>query len=73
MPTGYEAVIHASLSFVELLILVSWLTFRNGIRLPLVTTIGALSRVLSIYLLLGTEIQEANHHISGINTLMSGD
>ena len=42
MPTGYEAVIHASLSFVELLILVSWLTFRNGIRLPLVTTIGAL-------------------------------
>ncbi|MED5308608.1 MAG: glycosyltransferase, partial [Candidatus Thermoplasmatota archaeon] len=42
MPTGYEAVIHASLSFVELLILVSWLTFRNGIRLPLLTTIGAL-------------------------------
>ena len=42
MPTGYEAVIHASLSFVELIILVSWLTFRNGIRLPLVTTIGAL-------------------------------
>ena len=43
MPTGYEAVIHASLSFVELLILVAWLTFRNGIRLPLVTTIGALT------------------------------
>ena len=42
MPTGYEAVLHASLAFVELLILVAWLTFRNGIRLPLVTTIGAL-------------------------------
>mgnify|MGYP002848172625 FL=1 len=43
MPTGYEAVLHASLAFVELLILVAWLTFRNGIRLPLVTTIGALA------------------------------
>jgi len=42
MPVGYEAVIHASLSLVELFILVSWLTFRNGIKLPLLTTIGAL-------------------------------
>ena len=28
--------------FTELFMLVSWLTFRNGIKLPLVTTIGAL-------------------------------
>ena len=42
MPTGFEAGLHASLAFVELLILVSWLTYRTGIRLPLVTTIGAL-------------------------------
>ena len=42
MPVGYEAGLHAGLAFVELLILVAWLTFRNGIRLPLVTTIGAL-------------------------------
>ena len=42
MPVGYEAVLHASLSLVELFILVSWLTFRNGIKLPLLTTIGAL-------------------------------
>ena len=42
MPVGYEAALHAILSFTELLALVSWLTFRNGIKLPLVTTIGAL-------------------------------
>lgn len=42
MPVGYEAALHAILSFTELLMLVSWLTFRNGIKLPLVTTIGAL-------------------------------
>ena len=42
MPLGYEAALHAILSFTELLMLVSWLTFRNGIKLPLVTTIGAL-------------------------------
>lgn len=42
MPVGYEAVLHAILSFTELLMLVSWLTFRNGIKLPLLTTIGTL-------------------------------
>ena len=42
MPTGYEAGLHASLAFIELLVLVSWLTYRTGIKLPLVTTIGAL-------------------------------
>lgn len=42
MPVGYEAALHAILSFTELLMLVSWLTFRNGVKLPLVTTIGAL-------------------------------
>ena len=42
MPVGYEAALHAILSFTELFMLVSWLTFRNGIKLPLVTTIGAL-------------------------------
>jgi cellulose synthase/poly-beta-1,6-N-acetylglucosamine synthase-like glycosyltransferase len=42
MPVGYEAVLHAILSFTELLMLVSWLTFRNGIKLPLLATIGTL-------------------------------
>jgi len=42
MPVGYEAVIHALLAFVELMILVSWLTYRNGIKLPFVTLIGSL-------------------------------
>tara|TARA_Y100000591_G_scaffold178625_1_gene154178 strand:+ start:1276 stop:2487 length:1212 start_codon:yes stop_codon:yes gene_type:complete len=42
MPTGYEAIIHAVLAFIELMILVSWLTYRNGIKLPLVGTIGSI-------------------------------
>ena len=42
MPVGYEAVIHALLAFIELMILVSWLTYRNGIKLPFVTLIGSL-------------------------------
>lgn len=42
MPVGYEAVIHALLAFVELMILVSWLTYRSGIKLPFVTLIGSL-------------------------------
>jgi cellulose synthase/poly-beta-1,6-N-acetylglucosamine synthase-like glycosyltransferase len=42
MPIGHEALIHAGLTLLELLILVSWLTFRNGIKLPFITTIGAL-------------------------------
>lgn len=42
MPVGYEAVIHALLAFIELMILVSWLTYRSGIKLPFVTQIGSL-------------------------------
>ena len=42
MPVGYEALIHALLGFIELMILVSWLTYRNGIKLPFVTLIGSL-------------------------------
>jgi cellulose synthase/poly-beta-1,6-N-acetylglucosamine synthase-like glycosyltransferase len=43
MPLGYEAIIHASLAMFELLVLVSWLTYRNGIKLPMLTTIGAIT------------------------------
>ena len=38
----HEALIHTGLALIELLILVAWLTFRNGIKLPFITTIGAL-------------------------------
>ena len=43
MPFGYEAIIHATLALFELLVLVSWLTFRNGIKLPMLATIGAIT------------------------------
>jgi hypothetical protein len=42
MPVGFEAVIHASLAFIELMVLVSWLTYRNGIKLPGVNLIGSI-------------------------------
>ena len=38
----HEALIHTGLALIELLIIVAWLTFRNGIKLPFITTIGAL-------------------------------
>ena len=37
---GQEALFHAGLGFLELVILVAWLTNRNGIKLPFVNTIG---------------------------------
>ena len=43
MPVGHEAIIHATLALFELLVLVSWLTYRNGIKLPMLTTIGAIT------------------------------
>ena len=42
MPVGFEAVIHALLAFIELMVLVSWLTYRNGIKLPGVNLIGSI-------------------------------
>ena len=42
MPIGQEALFHAGLGFLELFVLVAWLTNRNGIRLPFVNTIGTL-------------------------------
>ena len=40
MPVGQEALFHAGLGFLELTVLVAWLTNRNGIKLPLLNTIG---------------------------------
>ena len=40
MPTGNEAIIHASLGVVELFCLTSWLCTRQGITLPLLGKIG---------------------------------
>ncbi|MAV42875.1 MAG: hypothetical protein CMA30_00150 [Euryarchaeota archaeon] len=40
MPTGNEAMIHASLGIVELFCLTSWLCTRQGITLPLLGKIG---------------------------------
>ncbi len=40
MPTGSEAIIHASLGVVELFCLTSWLCTRQGITLPLLGKIG---------------------------------
>jgi len=40
IPVGQEALFHAGLGFLELVILVAWLTNRNGIKLPFVNTIG---------------------------------
>ncbi|MEC7589043.1 MAG: glycosyltransferase [Candidatus Thermoplasmatota archaeon] len=42
MPVGFEAITHASLAFIELMVLVSWLTYRNGIKLPGVNLIGSI-------------------------------
>ena len=40
MPVGQEALFHAGLGFLELFVLVAWLTNRNGIKLPFINTIG---------------------------------
>ena len=40
MPTGNEAMIHASLGIVELFCLTSWLCTRQGITLPLLGKVG---------------------------------
>jgi hypothetical protein len=40
MPVGQEALFHAGLGFLELTVLVAWLTNRNDIKLPLLNTIG---------------------------------
>ena len=40
MPVGQEALFHAGLGFLELSVLVAWLTNRNGIKLPFINTIG---------------------------------
>ena len=40
MPIGQEALFHAGLGFLELSVLVAWLTNRNGIKLPFINTIG---------------------------------
>ena len=42
IPTGYEALLHASLALIELTILTAWLTNRSGIRLPLVDSLGTI-------------------------------
>jgi len=42
MPTGLDAVVHASLGVIELFCLTSWLCVRQGIRLPLLGKIGTI-------------------------------
>ena len=42
MPNGSLAVLHGSLALVELGCLTAWLLDRQGIRIPLISTIGAL-------------------------------
>ena len=43
MPVGFAALTHAVLALCELIILTSWLTHRNGIRLPFVAFVGTLA------------------------------
>jgi len=78
MPIGQEALFHAGLGFLELSVLVAWLTNRNGIRLPFVSTIGTLVTgfeyllISRVRILLGRQSNRWDQH-TDTRELMSGN
>ena len=78
IPVGQEALFHAGLGFLELIILVAWLTNRNGIKLPLVYTIGTVVTgfeyllISRIRILLGRKSNRWDQH-TDTRMLMSGN
>jgi len=78
MPIGQEALFHAGLGFLELSVLVAWLTNRNGIRLPFVNTIGTLVTgfeyllISRVRILLGRQSNRWDQH-TDTRELMSGN
>ena len=78
MPIGQEALFHAGLGFLELFVLVAWLTNRNGIRLPFVNTIGTLFTgfeyllISRVRILLGRQSNRWDQH-TDTRELMSGN
>ena len=78
IPIGQDALFHAGLGFLELIILVAWLTNRNGIKLPLVNTIGTVVTgfeylfISRIRILLGRQSNRWDQH-TDTRELMSGN
>ena len=78
MPVGQEALFHAGLGFLELSVLVAWLTSRNGIKLPFINTIGTLFTgfeyllISRIRILLGRQSNRWDQH-TDTRDLMSGN
>ena len=67
MPVGFEAVIHASLAFIELMVLLSWLTYRNGIKLPGVNLIGSIVTSFEYLFIANFRNSVASYPINGIS------
>ena len=78
MPVGHEALFHAGLGFLELTVLVAWLTNRNGIKLPFVNIIGTVFTgfeylfISRIRILLGRQSNRWDQH-TDTRELMSGN
>ena len=78
MPIGQEALFHAGLGFLELSVLVAWLTNRNGIKLPFINTIGIVFTgfeyllISRIRILLGRQSNRWDQH-TDTRDLMSGN
>ena len=78
MPIGQEALFHAGIGFLELLVLVAWLTNRNGIKLPFINTIGTVFTgfeyllISRIRILLGRQSNRWDQH-TDTRELMSGN
>ena len=78
MPIGQEALFHAGLGFLELSVLVAWLTNRNGIKLPFINTIGTVFTgfeyllISRIRILLGRQSNRWDQH-TDTRELMSGN
>lgn len=78
MPIGQEALFHAGLGFLELSVLVAWLTNRNGIKLPFINTIGTVFTgfeyllISRIRILLGRQSNRWDQH-TDTRDLMSGN
>ena len=78
MPIGQEALFHAGLGFLELSVLVAWLTNRNGIKLPFINTIGTVFTgfeyllIARIRISLGRQSNRWDQH-TDTRELMSGN
>ena len=78
MPVGQEALFHAGLGFLELSVLVAWLTNRNCIKLPFINTIGTVFTgfeyllISRIRILLGRQSNRWDQH-TDTRELMSGN